>query len=137
MSKRYDSLMQQPVPGVLVADDESGVLQLLGRTLTQLDVHVRLANSGQEALQIAEEMRSGIKLALLDINMPGLSGAALVRQLQRLCPGIRILLMSGDERIREDPELRACRADALIVKPFSLQEIRLCVEQHLQEMGLG
>jgi two-component system OmpR family response regulator len=134
--KHRDALLKLPVPGVLVADDESGVLQLLGKTLSRLDVHVRLANSGQEAVTIAEEITSGINLALLDINMPGLSGAALVKQLQQLCPGICILLMSGDQGICEDQELLDCHADELIIKPFSLEDIRCSVEQHLREMGL-
>ncbi|MCB1221022.1 MAG: response regulator [Planctomycetales bacterium] len=109
---------------VLVVDDDPGVLRVLERTISRMEIDVRLATSGDEALAIASDHPGGFSLAILDMNIPGTSGPALVRGLRRTCPGIRIMMISGDDAIVSDTSLQDSGVDELLVKPFELSEIR-------------
>ena len=61
---------------VLVADDEPRITKLVALTLHDEGFRVVTANSGEEALRKAEEVRPDI--VLLDIVMPDLDGIEAV-----------------------------------------------------------
>lgn len=66
---------------VLVADDDTGLCELLGQFLTRDGYSVVLVNDGRRAL---EQLRAdSFDLLVIDINMPELGGASLVQILRR------------------------------------------------------
>ena len=56
------------------------------------------ARDGQEALQIAREHYYGIDMLVSDIQMPGMTGVELAREIGRYRPILPVLLMSGFSR---------------------------------------
>ena len=80
---------------ILVVDDDPQVLKLVSTVLIQHQYDVLNANSGPEALQVAEENPGNIDLLLSDFQMPGMSGVELATALSRTRPDIKVLLMSG------------------------------------------
>jgi len=64
--------MTQEKVKLLLVDDKESNLQALERTLTNLDIQILKAHSGNEALRIA--LTEDIALILLDINMPEMDG---------------------------------------------------------------
>jgi DNA-binding response OmpR family regulator len=100
---------------VLVVDDDTAIRRLV-RTVLEADGYdVLEADSGERALQLANE--AGPAVVLLDVMMPGLSGIEVCRRLDH--DAVKVVMLTGrDERDMED----ACRqagADALVTKPFS------------------
>jgi CheY-like chemotaxis protein len=79
---------------VLVVDDEAGVRTLARRILVQAGFDVLLAADGEEALRIAGE-RPDLRLVLLDMTMPHMSGEETFRRLRQTRPGLRVILSSG------------------------------------------
>ena len=77
-------------PLILVADDEPRITKLVSIALGEEGFRVVTANSGEEALQKAEEVRPDI--ILLDIVMPDLDGIEVMRQLRERRPVAVILL---------------------------------------------
>src|SRR3977135_4125216 len=71
-------------PLVLVADDEPRITKLVSIAPGEEGLRVVTANSGEEALQKAEEVRPDI--VLLDIVMPDLDGIEVMRQLRERRP---------------------------------------------------
>ena len=65
---------------VLVVDDHHDGAEALGMFLETLGCDVRLAHSGQEALDVAPTFRP--QLIILDIEMPGIDGLETARQLR-------------------------------------------------------
>jgi DNA-binding NtrC family response regulator len=53
------------------------------------------AANAVEALRICERERDRIHLVLTDVVMPNMSGPELANRLEKLRPGIKVLLMSG------------------------------------------
>ena len=80
---------------ILVVEDEERVRKLIARVLTSRGYTVLEAARGEEALRLAETHAGPLDLALVDVVMPEMSGPDLVRQIEPLRPGMRVLYISG------------------------------------------
>jgi two-component system cell cycle sensor histidine kinase/response regulator CckA len=80
---------------ILVVDDEPITLEFCRTALTRAGFSVLTAANAEQALRWFQSGDSSIELALLDIVMPGMSGAELAGRIVELCPDTRIVLMSG------------------------------------------
>jgi len=112
---------------VLVADDEKPALDELAHLL-RLDPRigdVLTATSGPDALrQLAER---AVRIAFLDIHMPGLLGTELARSLLALASPPAVVFVTADEaRAVEAFELRA--VDYLL-KPVRAERLRQAVDR--------
>ena len=85
-------------PLVLVADDEPRITKLVSIALSEEGFRVVTADSGEEALRKAEEVRPDI--VLLDIVMPDLDGIEVMRQLRERRP------VAGDPADRQGLDRR-------------------------------
>ena len=81
-------------PTCVVADDHPPVLESVSRYLdTQGFRVVGRASTGDDALALVEAHRPG--LAVLDVRMPGLPGASVIRRAARTTPQCSCLVYSG------------------------------------------
>jgi DNA-binding NtrC family response regulator len=79
---------------VLIVDDDSGVLELVTRTLGAQGYEVSSAPNAEEALQIVR-FRGPVDLVLADVLMPGMHGPALLDAVRKVSPSAAAVLMSG------------------------------------------
>jgi CheY-like chemotaxis protein len=79
---------------ILVADDEPLLLSVVGRLLVPEGFAVLTAVDGPDALE-KFGTGDGIDLVLLDMTMPGLSGAQVFHELRRRRANVKVLLTSG------------------------------------------
>ena len=112
---------------ILIAEDEEALRALTARALTDSGHEVVTAIDGADALDILTREQGRFDLLLTDITMPLLDGIALALATARDHPAIIILLMTAYADQRE----RASNLDALIhdviLKPFTLAEIKAAV----------
>jgi len=104
---------------VLVVEDNDEVRGLVKTVLESGGFRVLEAPGGQAALTLARSYSSNIDLLITDVIMPEMTGKQLVDHLKPLCPGIKILYMSG---YSGDELARRGILDAQIpylAKPFS------------------
>ncbi len=89
---------------ILLADDHALFRDGMRYVLQQLadEVEVLDAASFPEALKLADS-HPGIKLVLMDLNMPGSDGALSVRAFHLRYPDVPLVVVSGSDR-REDME---------------------------------
>jgi len=104
---------------ILLVDDENTVLDLVTKILEEEGYSVLPAAGGREGLTIAQTHKGRIDLLLTDIVMPGMSGGELARQVQELCPGIRVLYMSGYTKYTAVGHGALESVDSFIWKPFN------------------
>jgi signal transduction histidine kinase/CheY-like chemotaxis protein len=105
--------------GILLAEDEPLVRRSVGRMLRRGGYTYFEARTGREALEVFEQHRSEIQLALLDVVMPELSGPETAMRLHALAPALKILFMSGYPRDLFEANAEARELGPLIQKPMS------------------
>ncbi|BDU76802.1 hybrid sensor histidine kinase/response regulator [Mesoterricola sediminis] len=108
---------------VLLVDDDPLVREATASLLDILGVEAFLASDGAEALA---RLEAGLDpdVVILDMNMPGLDGAATLPRLRELRPGLPVLLATGrmDQSALDLAE--AYPGVALMSKPFTADELR-------------
>lgn len=80
---------------LLLVEDETVLLGMTRRMLSSLGYDVFSTSSPTEALRLAEVNQGKIHLLLTDLVMPEMTGRNLANQISLLCPGIKMLFMSG------------------------------------------
>lgn len=117
---------------ILAIDDDPTILEIIElflETLGYSDIHV--APSADHATRQMERHTEAFDLILLDVNMPGMSGISLLRQVMEhpLHRHARIVMLSalGDARHIEDAFISG--AFDYIVKPFELPELEHVVKR--------
>lgn len=121
-----------PLIDVLVADDERPALDELVHLLgTDARIgEILTASSGAEALRLLSER--AVRIAFLDIHMPGLTGTELARALLTLVdPPAVVFVTADDAKAVEAFELRA--VDYLL-KPVRTERLRQAVDR-VVELG--
>jgi CheY-like chemotaxis protein len=108
---------------VLIIDSDIGILEITKLNLEARDFSVLTAKDGNEALAVYARRQRDIKVVLMDMRMPNMSGPDLMNGLRRLNPDVRIIGISGQEP--DDEGLRAARPQlrALLARPFTLESL--------------
>lgn len=106
---------------ILVAEDEESIRQVLADTLAGAGYAVLTACDGREALNLL--LRERVDLALLDVNMPEITGFQLLRMMAKECPGVPSIILTAHGEERERVKGLELGADDYVVKPFSIAEL--------------
>jgi two-component system alkaline phosphatase synthesis response regulator PhoP len=105
---------------VLVVEDEERLRELLRGYLAQAGFTVLLAADGVQALELARARRPD--LLVLDLNLPGLDGLEVCRQLRGFSDAYVLMLTARAEEIDRVVGLEV-GADDYLTKPFSPREL--------------
>lgn len=118
---------------VLVVDDESVTRRLVAHALKVMDVEVIGAENGYRALEVAPQQP--LALALVDINMPGMNGFEVVQELRKLpnMQDVPIIIFTARNQTGDEQMAQKLGASGFLYKPFSTQELRQLVAQHLPQ----
>jgi two-component system KDP operon response regulator KdpE len=119
---------------VLVADDEPRITKLVAATLREDQFRVITAESGAEAVRLADELRPDI--AVLDILLPDLDGIEVMRQL-RESRAIPVILLTGISSATDKARGLDLGADDYIAKPFHPDELAARVRAVLRRADGG
>jgi CheY-like chemotaxis protein len=116
----------------LVADDEEGVRAIAKRMLEQFGFEVVSAGDGSEAVQAYIDHSNQIVATLLDMTMPHMDGEAAYREIRRVDPGARVILMSGYNEPQATNRFEGAGLAGFIQKPFRLQDLIAKVREVLE-----
>ena len=108
---------------ILLVDDEAVIAEITKEILEMLGYRTLLAGSGQEAISVFTEKHAAINLVILDMVMPGMSGAKVFEALRSLKPDIKIIVYSGyfiNDEIQSLLDRGGCE---FIQKPFSIEAL--------------
>ncbi|HEY9442181.1 MAG TPA: response regulator [Gemmatimonadales bacterium] len=113
-----------PVPQrVLVAEDDPVVRTMLQRLLRDAGFEVRTARHGDEALGMALRASGEFDLVVTDVRMPVMDGLELARRLRERWPHLPVLYISGYDVELSAGSRRGGSRQALLRKPFDLDEL--------------
>jgi CheY-like chemotaxis protein len=114
---------------ILVVDDDILILDLIAEVLQDQGFTVVTATDGRQALSLVE--RAPPDGIVTDLMIPHLDGATLCQRVKTnpLTHAIIVILISASHRLER--EARRCPADAILPKPFDLDDLVDLVKQHL------
>jgi CheY-like chemotaxis protein len=121
--------MTEPTPVVYIEDNADNVL-LMRRILERRPTfQLHSAASGEEGLDLVRRLHPG--LVMMDLNVEGLSGLDLLRDLRALpeCQGVPIVVVSGDSARSREASLQAAGATEVMEKPFRIDVLLQTVDR--------
>jgi DNA-binding response OmpR family regulator len=118
-------------PLILLADDSITIRSMVATRLERSGYEVAQASDGEEALELA--LRVLPDLAILDVEMPGLTGYELTRRLREseATAALPIVLLTGKDKEADVAEGYAAGASEYVKKPFSPQDLVLVANRLL------
>jgi DNA-binding NtrC family response regulator len=106
---------------VLVVDDEADICRGIALLMESTGAKVRTASSAEEALAALADTE--IHLILSDVQMKGMSGVDLLREVMRRSPGTAVILITGYGTIALAVECLQAGASHFLAKPFDNDEL--------------
>jgi DNA-binding NtrC family response regulator len=108
-------------PRLLVVDDEPAIFEIVERFADEAGFEVVFRSSGREALASFPDVRPDV--ALVDLQMPELSGIDVLRAIRAADPDCQVILMTGNATV--DTAIEAVKAGALdyLSKPLDFDRL--------------
>jgi len=113
---------------ILIVDDEADVAELFRqrfrREVREGRYQLHFATSGEEGLRRVAELGSELIVILSDINMPGMDGLTLLREIKQRRPELPVVMVTAygdDERLRTAEQLGAA---AFLPKPVDFGRLK-------------
>lgn len=122
-------LLPRPRPRVLIADDDRGIRESLGKLLRRSNYDVTFAAHGGQVLSLT--LNEHFDLLLLDLNMPQMDGWSALDHLASMKPTLPIIVITAQPNQREWVD--GCGAHALLEKPLDLPLLLKTMEDFLRE----
>jgi CheY-like chemotaxis protein len=111
----------RPPVSALVIDDEMYVREVTASTLEEIGFVPLLASDGPSGLTLYRQHRDVIKLAVIDMVMPGMTGEQVMNAIRALDPDLPVILVSGfaDRRAHKTADTHT----EFLLKPFHPDEL--------------
>jgi len=119
---------------ILVVDDDPDIREVIKDRLESLGYEVLTASRGQECLDCLEKQYP--QLILLDIEMPGMSGLEVLREIRKRQVNVSVLMISAYGTIERAVEAMREGAYDFIPKPFEPSHLALIIQRALERDSL-
>ena len=119
---------------LLIIDDEREFGEALAKTLQAIGHDCTLAQTGAEGLLKARQAKP--HAVLLDINMPDISGLDLLPDLLQACPGVAVVMITGQASHKSAVAAMKLGAEDYLEKPFALDELLLLLGRFGEKLQL-
>lgn len=114
---------------ILVVDDEYQITRVLKRSLQAHRYDVRSASDGESGVEMFRDFHPD--LVITDLQMPGLDGLQLCREIRKISEvPIIVLSVKGEEKTKV--EALDAGADDYVTKPFGMDELLARVRASLR-----
>jgi CheY-like chemotaxis protein len=115
---------------VLIVDDEPAIRWVLAEALRGWDYETVEAETG--AATLAALITERPAAALLDINLPDISGLDLLREIKRRSPQTAVIMITAETLYENAVAALRGDADNFIGKPINLEELRFALDKALK-----
>ena len=119
---------------VLVLEDESSIRSFIVINLRRAGYEVVEAERGEEALEKLK-LHSDVRVALLDIMLPGIDGFEVCRRIRATNASIGIIMLTARSQEMDKVTGLMTGADDYVTKPFSPAELTARVDALYRRSG--
>lgn len=118
---------------LLIVDDEDSLRKLLEAALVRKGYRTISACNGLEAIDHISNPQCAIDAVLLDLNMPGASGMAVMKVIQACRPQLKVVVLSGHISAEARAEFATLGQYELMPKPYTLDDLGRCLRRVLDK----
>jgi PleD family two-component response regulator len=118
-------------PSVLIVDDEPDILDVIKEALEMQGIKCSVAATGEEAVRLAVELKPD--LIFMDVLLKNQNGLEICAQIkEKLTSFTPVILMTGQQDVREKISGSTQGADEILIKPFQMVELKARVASMLR-----
>jgi DNA-binding NtrC family response regulator len=117
---------------ILIIDDDPGVLTVLGKFFGRKGWEVFSAGSGEDGVRTYEAHRPDV--ALLDLDLPGLSGRDILDIL--VARGAAVVMLTGHAEVEVAVDAMQSGAETFLTKPVNFAHLEAAVERAAEKVEL-
>lgn len=103
---------------ILVVDDDRDIGIMLEEMLAKLNHQCHVFQNTEDALTHFKEHKDGYDMAIIDYVMPGMKGDLLAKEIKKIKPSIRLMLLSAYLVDNKMDDIEFC-----LMKPISMHQL--------------
>jgi two-component system response regulator PilR (NtrC family) len=119
---------------ILLADDEVTFRKTFAKVLVEEGMSVKEVGNGTDALDAATKERFAV--VILDIRMPGMDGIRVLREIMRIRPETRVIIITAYGTVEMAVEAVKLGACDYVMKPVVMDDILTKIRQNLRYLEL-
>ncbi len=105
---------------ILIVDDEAAIISVLRAALEFSGYRVLTANNGSSGLRMFLDRQNEIQAVITDMVMPGMDGPALIAELKKTDPSVRIIATTGMTTEANVETIRLLGVHHVVPKPCAV-----------------
>lgn len=117
---------------IMIIDDDPGIKLAFEKVLTGEDFLIATSSNSEKLLDLVGSKKP--RVVILDMKMPGYSGADLLRKIKKSNRKLPVIIMTAYSNIFTEKDALMLGADAYLKKPFEintmLSKLRSLVNEH-------
>jgi two-component system response regulator PilR (NtrC family) len=119
---------------ILLADDEVTFRETFAKVLREEDMSVTTVGNGTDAIDAV--MKQPFAVAVLDIRMPGADGITVLREIMRIRPETRVIMITAYGTVEMAVEAIKLGACDYVMKPVVMDDILTKIRQNMRYLEL-
>ncbi|MHC4119444.1 MAG: sigma-54-dependent transcriptional regulator [Planctomycetota bacterium] len=119
---------------ILLADDEVTFRETFAKVLREEDMSVTVVGNGTDAIDAVMKQPFGV--AVLDIRMPGADGIKVLREIMRIRPETRVIMITAYGTVEMAVEAIKLGACDYVMKPVVMEDILTKIRQNMKYLDL-
>ncbi len=120
-----------PRTRILIVDDELILRESLAAWLERDGHEVTAVAGGEEAIELIK--REGFDIVFLDIKLEGMDGLDVLREIRKIDPEVKVLMITAYGSISTAVEAMKLGASDYLLKPFEPEELSMLIEKILRQ----
>ncbi len=119
---------------VLLADDEATFRETFAKVLREEEMSVTTVTNGADAIDAA--MKKPFGVVVMDIRMPGIDGIKALREIMRIRPETRVIMITAYGTVEMAVEAIKLGACDYVMKPVAMDDIVTKIRQNMKYLDL-
>ena len=118
---------------VLFVENDPALFKVVDQMLKLLGYETVISANGKEACRLIESQPKRFDVVITDMNMPGMGGLELTKNILEVRPDIPVLLCTGLDTFEIGKKAREIGIRAIIPKPFMFKDLKQTISEALAE----
>lgn len=121
--------LEQPVPKVLIVEDEESNFELLKAMMRKRNLEVFWAQTGRQSIEFCRQHQFG--LILMDIKMPEMNGYDAIKKLREMGIKCPVIAQTAYARMEDEETALKMGFDAYVSKPIDRAKLLSYLDKYL------